>query len=378
MQSPDPHIAVDFLDLGWQTEQVRGDVLKNWGGILDDSSFILSSHVSDFEESFALFSGVRHCVGVANGTDALEIGLRALGIGVGDEVIVPANSFVASAIAVSRTGAKPVFVDCKPGTWLLDTSLVASSVTSCTRAIMPVHLYGQMVDMAEVESLAQRFGLSIIEDVAQAQGARQKDRKAGSIGEVAGTSFYPGKNLGAMGDAGAVMTSSENLWGQSIAMRNYGSPVKYDHPIFGFNSRLDSLQAVVLSAKLKKLASWNRMRKEQATFYLEELAGLQEVELPTVAEGNEHVWHLFVIQVEAREKVADAMRVAGVQTGIHYPNPIHFLGMYKDLGYERGDFPVAERLAETALSLPIYPGLSREGQEYVVSTLKKALQARHP
>ncbi|MDA7715992.1 DegT/DnrJ/EryC1/StrS family aminotransferase [Pontimonas sp.] len=366
---------MEFLDLGWQTRQVKSEVRKKWKKVLGQSNFILSPHVAKFEQAFASFSGVAQCIGVGNGTDALEIAIRALGIGQGDEVIVPANSFVASAIAVSRAGATPVLVDCEPGTWLLDASKIRDSITQRTRAIMPVHLYGQMANMRDIQSIASSFNLSVIEDVAQAQGAIQAGRKAGSIGEVAGTSFYPGKNLGAMGDGGAVLTSSSAIMQESIALRNYGSPVKYEHPTFGFNSRLDSLQAVVLTAKLKRLQEWNRMRQAQAEFYLDALSNVAEIGLPVVAEGNEHVWHLFVIQVESRDAVAESMAKVGVSTGIHYPTPIHLLGMYGHLGHREGDFPVAERSAKKALSLPIYPGLSRRQQELVVSSLREALRS---
>lgn len=373
MSSIESSETVKFLDLAWQTAQVKVDVAVGWETELMASSFILSSSVQDFEADFAQFLAVGFCAGVGNGTDALEIALRALGVGSGDEVIVPANSFVASAIAATRCGAIPVFVDCSAGTWLIDVSKIEAAITSKTRVIMPVHLYGQMADMAKVLDIAARFGLHVVEDVAQAQGASQNGQFAGSLGHASGTSFYPGKNLGAMGDAGAVLTPSQHVFEKVLALRNYGSPVKYQHPVFGFNSRLDSLQAVVLSAKLKHLARWNQMRRDQADFYTEQLAGLEEIKLPVVSKGNVPVWHLYVIQIENRDHVMQALLELGVQTGIHYPTPIHLMGMYEHLGYKRGAFPVAEESSARALSLPIYPGLTQGEQLRVVRSIKQVL-----
>lgn len=375
MARSEEDVYVPFLDLSWQTEIIRSELIAGWDKILTNSDFILSDVLAEFEKAFSEFSEVQFTAGVANGTDALEIGLRALGIGLGDEVIVPANSFVASAIAVTRTGATPVLVDCLEQSSLMDPDFVSTAVTGQTKAIMPVHLYGQMADMAALEEIASRHGPFLIEDVAQAQGAEQHGRKAGSIGHVAATSFYPGKNLGALGDAGAVMTSSPQVFEKVLSLRNYGSPVKYSHPEFGFNSRLDSIQAVALIAKLKRLATWNKMRNKQAKYYLESLSDVPEIGLPAVVDGNLHVWHLFVITVDKRSQVEKFLNDAGIRTGIHYPNPIHLLGMYEGLGYREGDFPNSERLSQRALSLPLYPGLSEEQQDYVVTALKKAIVA---
>lgn len=368
---------VKFLDLGWQTKKVLPEVKRVWRNQLTNSSFILSPAVSEFERAFSEFSKVAYCSGVANGTDALEIGLRSLGVGHGDEVIVPANSFVASAIAVTRAGATPVFVDCEPGTWLIDVSGIESAISPRTKAVMPVHLYGQMASMGVLRTLAEKHGLFIVEDVAQAQGASQDGKTAGSIGDVAGTSFYPGKNLGAMGDGGAVLTMSRDIAERANALRNYGSAVKYQHPIFGFNSRLDSLQAAVLQAKLRHLADWNAMRRSQAEFYVDALRGEERIILPVVGEGNTHVWHLFVVHVENRDEVMQKMEELGVQTGIHYPTPIHLLGMYEHLGHSAGAFPIAEQSAKTAISLPIYPGLTQGSQFRVVRALRKSLGLGH-
>ena len=366
--------AVELVDLHWQSKKVRREVRSAWSEIMKSSGFILGSHVSEFEKEFASFSGVDHVVGVGNGTDAIELALRALGVGVGDEVIIPVNSFVASAVAVSRCGATPVFVDCIPETWLLDIGEIESKVSDRTRAILPVHLYGQMADMKRVLEVAARHGLYVVEDMAQAHGATQHGRAAGSFGDAAATSFYPGKNLGAMGDAGAVLTNNLPVRDAVLSLRNYGSSIKYSHPEVGFNSRLDSFQAAVLSAKLRRLAEWNEMRNEQANFYLEEMSGLPEVKLPVTVDGNSHVWHLFPVLTNKRDLVAESMASSGVKTGIHYPKPIHLLGAYEDKFQRKNqNFPVAEKAAKMLLSLPIYPGLTRRMQRRVVHALKQAL-----
>lgn len=367
-------LQVPFLDLAWQAREIKAELDEAWSRVIQNTSFISGPEVAQFENEFALYSKTRNCIGVANGTDALEIALRALEIGPGDEVIVPANSFLASAIAVTRTGAIPVFVDCVEGTWLIDTDQVEAVITSKTKAIMPVHLYGQMADMQKLREISSKYSISLIEDMAQAQGASQNGELAGSLGDIAGTSFYPGKNLGAFGDAGAVLTQSDELANAVRALRNYGSQVKYEHPTFGFNSRLDTLQAVVLSAKLKKLEDWNSHRGSQAEFYLEMLANIPGIELPVVDTGNKHVWHLFVVKVENRESVIESLSKVGVHTGIHYPNPIHLLGAYENLKYSKGQFPISENLADMCLSLPIYPGLSEEKQSYVTDQLLKVLR----
>lgn len=366
--------VVPFLDLAWQAREIKTEVDEAWSRVLESTSFISGPEVAKFENEFALYSKTNYCIGVANGTDALEIALRALEIGPGDEVVVPANSFLASAIAVTRIGAIPVFVDCVEGTWLIDVDQVEAVITPKTKAIMPVHLYGQMADMNKLREISSKYSIALVEDMAQAQGASQQGEFAGSLGDIAGTSFYPGKNLGAFGDAGAVLTQSNQLANASRALRNYGSQVKYEHPTFGFNSRLDTLQAAVLSAKLKRLEDWNSRRRSQAQTYLEMLANIPGLELPTIATGNVHVWHLFVVKVENRQSVIESLSKLGIQTGIHYPNPIHLLGAYENLKYSKGQFPISENLAEKCLSLPIYPGLSDDKLSYVAEQLLKVLR----
>ena len=341
--------------------------------VFERTSFILGGEVAEFEASFARFVGVPHCIGVANGTDALELALRALGIGAGDEVVVPANSFIASALAVARAGASPVLVDCDAATLLLDVADVERKLTPRTRALMPVHLFGQVAPMELLTPLAADRRIAIVEDAAQAQGASRHGRSAGGFGIVAATSFYPGKNLGAYGDAGAVLTSSDEIAQRLRALRNYGSDVKYHHPETGFNSRLDTLQAVVLSAKLAHLADWNAARRRAAQRYDELLAGTPGVTLPVTLPGNQHIGHLDVVRVPRRDEVLARLAAAGIGAGIHYPVPIHLQGAFRHLGHGKGDFPVAERAAGEILSLPLFAEITPAQQERTVAVLKQAL-----
>lgn len=367
-------MGVPLVDLRAQHEQVRDEVERGWKAVLDRTAFILGPEVADFEKAFADFSAVSHCIGVANGTDALELALRAVGVGFGDEVVVPANTFIASALAIARTGAKPVLVDIDPATHLIDVEQVQAAATGRTKAIMPVHLYGQVAPMEELSAVAAAIGAVIVEDAAQAQGARQRDRVAGGFGAVAGTSFYPGKNLGAYGDAGAVLTNDPALADRLRALRNYGSEVKYHHPVVGFNSRLDTLQAVVLHAKLRHLAAWNSRRRDAAARYDDLLADLDEVVTPVTAGENEHIWHLYVVRVPDRDRVLAALHDEGVGAGIHYPVPVHLQGAFASLGHAPGDFPETERAAREILSLPMFAEITEAQQEQVVDALRKAIR----
>lgn len=364
---------VPLVDLHAQHREVAAEVEEGFARVIARTAFVLGDEVAAFEEAFARYAGVRHVVGVANGTDALELALRAAGIGPGDEVIVPANSFIASAQAVARAGARPALVDCDPDHHLIDVEAAGERAGPQTRAIMPVHLYGQAAPMEGVAALAAERGLAVIEDAAQAQGARRRGISAGAFGLAAGTSFYPGKNLGAYGDAGAVLTSDEATAARVRALRNNGSTVKYHHPETGFNSRLDTLQAVVLSAKLRRLEAWNEMRREAARRYDELLAGADGVVLPRTLPGNVHVWHLYVVRVPDRDRVLAELNAAGVGAGIHYPIPIHLHGAMGFLGHGEGDFPVAERAAREILSLPMFPGITPSQQERVAEELVRAL-----
>ncbi|MBI3183465.1 MAG: DegT/DnrJ/EryC1/StrS family aminotransferase [Myxococcales bacterium] len=364
---------IPLVDLKAQHHQIAAEVAQGFAAVLENTSFILGKEVAQFEEAFARFSGVSHCVGVANGTDALELALRAAGIGQGDEVILPANTFIATALAVARAGATPVLVDCDPDFQLIDLRQAEAKVGKRTKAVMPVHLFGQAAPMERVLELARPAGILVIEDAAQAHGAKRQGRTAGSFGLAAGVSFYPGKNLGAYGDGGAVLTSSAELAKKVRALRNYGSEVKYHHPETGFNSRLDTLQAVVLSAKLSRLAGWNELRRGAAARYHELLSGIGGIDLPRTLPGNEHIWHLYVVRVPRRDEVLKKLQAAGIGAGIHYPVPIHLQGAFAHLGHQKGDFPCAERAAEEILSLPLFAEITPEQQERVAGELRKAV-----
>ena len=360
---------IPLVDLSRQLEQIRSEVEKGWAAVLDESNYILGGPVAEFESSFAKFCDVESCVGVANGTDAIELILRACGLGPGDEVLIPANTFIATALAVLRASAEVRLVDCDPESHLIDEHNALERQTAKTVAVIPVHLFGQM---APCEQIANQEGWVVIEDAAQAQGARREGRSIGSFGVAAATSFYPGKNLGAFGDAGAVLTNDPDLASKVTALRNWGSTEKYHHPEVGFNSRLDTLQAVVLSAKLAKLAQWNEERVKAASFY-DQMIG-DRAKLPVTLPGNDHVFHLYVIEVDDRDDVMVKMRRAGIGVGVHYPVPIHLQGALSELGHKKGDFPNTERAAERMLSLPIFPGITESEQDQVVAALFSALR----
>jgi dTDP-4-amino-4,6-dideoxygalactose transaminase len=364
---------IPLVDLQAQHREIADEVAAGFARVIERTAFVLGEEVAAFEAEFARFSEVAHCIAVANGTDALELVLRAAGIGPGDEVVVPANTFIATALAVARAGATPVLADCDPVFHLLDAAEAERRIGPRTRALLPVHLYGQAAPVDALAALAARRGLVLIEDAAQAQGARRNGRGVATAGLAAGTSFYPGKNLGAYGDGGAVLTGNPDVARKIRALRNYGSEVKYEHPETGFNSRLDTLQAVVLRAKLARLAAWNAARRAAAARYDALLARVPDVRLPATAPGNEHVWHLYVVRVPRRDAVLQRLTAAGIGAGVHYPVPIHLQGAFRHLGHGRGDFPVAEAAAGEILSLPMFPGITPAQQERVASALAAAL-----
>ena len=365
---------IPLVDLRAQHAAIAAEVEAGWEEVLAETSFIGGRQVADFEARYAAFIGTAHCIGVANGTDAIEIALRGLGVGPRDECILPANTFVATAEAVFRVGATPVLVDCTDdNTYLVDPDAVAAEVTSRTRVIIPVHLYGQAAKVESLTGLADRTGAYVVEDAAQSQGARRHGRAAGSLGDASATSFYPGKNLGAYGDAGAIMTSSDELATRVRMIRDHGSPRKYEHSCIGVNSRLDTLQAVVLTAKLKRLAQWNASRRAAAQRYDELLAGCDAISLPRTLDGNEHVWHLYVVRVPDRDRVLKELQAAGIGAGIHYPVPIHLTAAFAELNYGHGAFPNAERAASEIISLPLFPGITPAQQERVASALISAI-----
>jgi dTDP-4-amino-4,6-dideoxygalactose transaminase len=362
---------VPLVDLSAQHREIAAEVRAGFERVFEHSSYILGEEVGDFERAYAAFAGRAHCVGVSSGTDALELALRGLGIGIGDEVILPANTFVATALAVVRAGATPVLADVDHEHLLLDVEHASTRVGPRTRALIPVHLYGQMAPMAQVRALADARGLVVLEDAAQAHGATQDGATPGEGTAAAATSFYPGKNLGAYGDAGAVLTDDAALARRLLALRNWGSDVKYHHPDVGFNARLDTLQAVVLLAKLARLNAWNEQRRAAAATYAGLLGDLDEVRLPSVAPGNEHVWHLYVIRLRDRDRVLAHLHADGIGASIHYPVPVHGHEPFRPIAGE--GFPVAERAANEILSLPLFPGITPEQQEHVAGSLRKAV-----
>ncbi len=370
---------IRLVDLAAQRAAVADEVADGWRRVLEQTAFVGGPQIAAFERDYAAFTGTRHCVAVANGTDAIEIALRALGVGPGDECVLPANTFLATAEAVCRIGAIPVLVDCADdGTYLLDPGAVEAAIGPRTAAIIPVHLYGQAAPVERLMPMAGRAGIWVVEDAAQAQGARRDGIGAGALGHAAATSFYPGKNLGAFGDAGATLTDSADAAERMRLIANHGSPRKYEHSVLGFNSRMDTLQAVVLLAKLRRLAAWNAARRVAAGRYDVMLRGLDGVVRPQVLSGNEHVWHLYVIRVPDRDRVLGRLQAAGIEAGIHYPYPIHLTPAFADLvKYQRGAFPVAERNAGQLLSLPIFAEITPSQQERVVVELISALAGRN-
>lgn len=362
--------GIPFLDLQAPHIELRAELDAAYRRVLESGWYILGQEVEAFEAEFAAYCGARHCIGVSNGLDALHLCLLAMGIGPGDEVIVPANTYIASWLAVSQAGARPVPVEPDPRTYNLDASRLEAAITRHTRAIMPVHLYGQPADMSPIIDIARRHGLKVLEDAAQAHGARYEGRRAGALADAAGFSFYPGKNLGALGDAGAVLTDDDHIADQVQLLRNYGSRRKYYNEFKGFNARLDPLQAAFLSAKLKHLDEWNARRQAIANTYLAALRGTPDLLLPTVPGWAEPAWHLFVVRHPRRAALQAHLAQAEIGTLIHYPVPPHLSEAYSEMGARPGDFPISETLAETVLSLPMGPHLSPSDLEVVISAIQ--------
>jgi dTDP-4-amino-4,6-dideoxygalactose transaminase len=346
-------------------------MIEAFSAFYDSKQYILGESVASFEAQYSAFNQTKYTVGVSNGLDALHLALRALGIGKGDEVIIPSNTFIATALAVSYVGANPVFVEPDIRTYNLDPGLIEAAITSRTKAIMPVHLYGQPCNMDAIMAIAARHNLFVVEDNAQAQGATWKTKLTGSFGNINGTSFYPGKNLGALGDAGALTTDDGELRKKAIALRNYGSTEKYKNEVVGFNMRLDECQAKFLSVKLPHLNDWNSQRRQIADWYFEKLAGVEQVILPYSEPDAYHVYHLFVIRTAQRDELQQFLSKNEVQTLIHYPIPPHLQEAYEHLNYKAGDFPIAEEIANTCLSLPVWPGMQENDVHWVSEKIKK-------
>jgi dTDP-4-amino-4,6-dideoxygalactose transaminase len=368
--------VIPLVDLKAQYRSIKGEVDAAVAAVLEGGHFILGPEVEAFEREFSAYCDTAHTVGVNSGTSALHLALLAAGVGEGDEVITTAFTFVATVAGIEYTGARAVLVDVDPATLTIDPERLESAVTSRTKAIIPVHLYGQPADMDPVMSVARAHGLAVVEDAAQAHGAEYKHRRVGSIGDLACFSFYPGKNLGAAGDGGAVTTANSDYARTLRMLRDWGAEQKYLHVVKGFNFRLDEIQAAILRVKLRRLEAWTERRRALAMAYTTLLAE-SGVSLPVEAPDVRHVYHLFAVRTRARDRVRSELHAAGIQAGIHYPIPVHLQPAYANLGYRRGDFPVAERAADEVLSLPLYPELSSGALERVARAVATSVGQDH-
>lgn len=361
---------IPLVDLKIQYELYKGEFLQAIEAVLDKTSFILGQEVFDFEEHFANYIGTNHAVGVASGTDALHLALRALNLSPNDEVITPVNTFFATYAAIVMAGARPVFVDCHPETYLMDVPAIEKVITPRTKVLLPVHLYGQVVPMDAIMSIADHHNLIVLEDACQAHGARYDNCCAGTFGIAAAFSFYPGKNLGAFGDGGAVTTNYLEMYTKILELRNYGSTRKYYHHTFGVNSRLDSIQAAILKVKLHYLETWNSLRQNAAGRYRKNLKNCSRVHLPALSEKTTHVYHLFIVRIDGgRDFVLRQLEQEGIQCGIHYPVPLHLQRACAQLGYKEGDFPNAEMISKRIISLPMFPEITNEQIDFVCDRL---------
>jgi len=361
-------MQVPYFDLKMQYAALRDDLLEGFDRVCKNASFILGEEVSKFEEEFAAYCGTKHCIAMNTGTSALHLPLLAAGVGPGHEVITTANTFIATAEAISYTGAKPIFVDIDPATANIDPKLIEKAITSRTKAIMPVHLYGRPVDLDTISAIAARHKLVLIEDACQAHGARYKGKRCGGFGLAAGFSFYPGKNLGAYGEGGAVTTNDDEVAKFCRIMRDHGQVRRYYHDYVGFNYRMDGLQGAVLRVKLRHLDAWTKRRQEISALYRQRLAGAR-LEIPQDAAQSEPVYHLFVVWVENRDAVRAEMERRGVQTAIHYPVPVHLQKAYDGLSHKAGSFPHTERASDRVFSMPLFPEMTNEQAEYAAKTL---------
>jgi dTDP-4-amino-4,6-dideoxygalactose transaminase len=362
---------VPFVDLVAQYRTIESEINKAIAGVLSNCNFILGEQVSEFEQSFAKFVDVNYAIGVASGLDAMRLSLMALDIGPEDQVILPANTFIATALAVSAVGARPILVDCDPKTYNIDVTLIEPRINPSTRAIIPVHLTGQSADMDAILEIATKHSLHVIEDAAQAHGTHYKGRPCGSMGIMGFFSFYPAKNLGAYGDGGMVTTNDPHLSERIRWLRNYGERTKYEHVEKGFNARLDTLQAAILNVKLRYLQEWNAARSRHAERYRNLLRGVGDLAFQAQAAYSTHIYHLFLIETDHRDVLQKHLQKASIHTGIHYPKPIHLQEAYTELGYQKGDFPEAERLASRILSLPMFAELTDDQIGHVAAEVQQ-------
>ena len=366
---------IPFLDLKGQYKEIKPQVDAAVARVIESAQFVLGPEVAAFEERFAAYCGVRHCVALNSGTSALHLALLAAGVGPGDEVITVSMTFVATTAAILYCGAKPVFVDVDPDTWTMDPNLLKAAITPRTKAILPVHLHGLMADMDPIIEVADRAGLIVIEDAAQAHGSEYRGRRAGSVGDIGCFSFYPGKNLGAYGEAGAAVTNSSGLARQLALLRDWGQESKYNHVLPGYNFRMDGIQGAVLNVKMAYIERWTEARRTVASHY-DRLLARAQFKRPAPPPHCRHVYHVYAVEVEHRDQVQKALSAAGIGTGIHYPVPVHLQKAYGELGYGRGDFPVTEAIANRFLSLPIYAELQPEQVANVVLELENAALVR--
>jgi dTDP-4-amino-4,6-dideoxygalactose transaminase len=364
-------LTVPFLDLAPSNGPLLQTLLDEFAALIESGAFTNGPAVAEFEEAFAEYCSARYCVGVGSGLDGLRLALESIAVESGDEVIVPANTFIATFEAVSQAGGVPVPADVTLDDYNVDPAAAEAAIGPRTRVLLPVHLYGQLADMQALAELAGKHGLAILEDACQAHGAVRSGLRAGSYGDAAAFSFYPGKNLGAMGDAGALTTGSAELAERVRTLREHGQRRKYEHELVGYTARLDTIQALVLLQKLPYLDAWNEQRRETAGFYAHALAGLGDLGLPPVAAGSVPVWHLYVVRTADPVGLADFLRERGIGTGRHYPEPPHLSQAYRELGYRKGDFPVAETLSAELLSLPIFPGMTEEQATAVVGAVQQ-------
>ncbi len=367
---------VPFVDFSQQYQAVKDQIDRGLKSVFEKGNFILGEEEKDFEAQFALFCGTKHAVGVNSGTDALYLALGALDISIGDEVIIPTFTFIATALCISYTGAKPVFVDIEEETYNIDLQRLEEAITDKTKAIILVHLYGQTANVDEITAIAKKHKITVIEDACQAHGATYHGKKTGSLGSIGCFSFYPTKSLGAFGDGGMVVTNSDEINEKVQMLRDYGRKGRYEHKIKGYNSRLDTVQAVILSAKLKHLDEWNKMRNTQAAYYCQQLKDIGGVITPAIKEDRTHVFQTFAVRVFDRNKICDGMKEKGVSVLIHYPIPVHLQEAYADCGYKQGDFPISEKIADEILSLPIFPHISKGQIDYVCASLKEVCAQR--
>ena len=368
-------MKIPLVDLKAQYRQIKGEIDAAIEGVLENTAFIKGKYVEEFENNYKKEFGVKHCIGVANGTDALFISLKALGIGSGDEVITVANSWISTSETISLTGAKPIFIDIDPDYYTIDVKKIEEKISSKTKAIIPVHLFGHPANMSNIMTIAKAYGLKVIEDCAQAHLAKWKDKVVGTIGDVGAFSFFPGKNLGAYGDAGGIITNNDSLAEKVRMFANHGALVKHSHKIEGINSRLDGLQASILNVKLKYLDKWTDERIKAANMYTNLLNGIEKLEIPKVDFHAKHVFHLYVIRTKQRDNLIKALNENGISTGIHYPTPLPYLDAYKYLNHSKEDFPVAMSYKDEILSLPMYPELRTDQiakiSEIIIKKLNK-------